>query len=133
MRKVEMQDRTELAQVSKPENAQMTAAGPGTVGDKTTLLKLKVKPPVFSGKSREFAVFKRDFDTIVAVVGRNDVEVGALLKDSLPQGWRYILDKVNLANHREMMEILMPKFGRARVIVDECTAEIRNMRIITNK
>ena len=79
---------------------------------------------MFSGKSR-------DFDTIVAVNERSDVETGALLKDRLPQNWRYLLDKVNLADHREMMEILTGKFGRARAIVDECTAEIRKMRSIT--
>ena len=31
-----------------------------------------------------------------------------------------------------MMEILVSKFGRARIIVDECTSEIRNMKEIKN-
>ena len=68
------------------------------MNDKATFLKLKVRPPLFSGKSREFAVFKRDFETIVAVDGRTNVEIGALLKDSVPQKCRYLLDKVNLAD-----------------------------------
>ena len=68
---------------------------------------------------------------LIAVDERTDVEVGALLKESVPQKWRYLLDKVNLSDHKEMMEILTNKFGRARIIVDECTAEIRRMKVIT--
>ena len=38
--------------------------------------KIKVRVPRFSGKSRDFAVFKRDFNAIVAVDKRNSVEIG---------------------------------------------------------
>ena len=103
-----------------------------TVTKSSNILKLKIDKPIFSGKSRDFAIFKRDFETIVAVDGRSDIEVGTLLKSCIPLKWKYLLDKVDNKNHKEMMDILKNKFGRARVIVDECTAEIRKMKIITS-
>ena len=130
-KEVDLNDRIEVAKVAKP--ATVASPAVGTVStEKSNILKLKVTPPSFSGKSRDFAVFKRDFEMIVAVDHRSDVEIGALLKDSVPQNYKYLLDKVALSNHKEMMQILVSKFGRARVIVDECTAEIRNMKVITN-
>ena len=74
-----------MTKLSKPDNVVMSSEGGGSGGNKSNILKLKVKPPVFSGKSREFAVFKRDFNTIVAVDDRTDVEIGALLTESVPQ------------------------------------------------
>ena len=64
--------------------------------------------------------------------GRSDVEIGALLKESILEEYKYLLDKVNLSKHEEMINILVAKFGRARIIVDECTLEIRSMKVVTN-
>ena len=130
-KEVDLKDKIELAKVSKPATVTTAVVGSGST-EKSNLLKLKIKPPVFSGKCRDFAVFKRDFETIVSVDGRSDVEIGALLKESIPDEYKYLLDKVNLSNHEEMMNILVAKFGRARIIVDECTLEIRNMKAVTN-
>ena len=132
-KEVDLRDRMALAKVAKPAEISSVVSGtPTTSLDKPNIVKLKVKPPVFSGKCREFSVFKRDFQTIVAVAVRSDVEVGALLKESILDKWKYLLDKVDLSNHKEMMTILTSKFGRARIIVDECTAEIRKMKPITS-
>ena len=86
---------------------------------------------MFSGKSRDFAVFKRDFNTVVAVDGRSSVEIGTVLKSCIPSKWKYLLDGVDNDDHIEMMDILTKKFGRARVIVDECTSDIRKMKVIS--
>ena len=86
----------------------------------------------FPEKSRDFAVFKRDFTSIVSVGNRSAVEIGALLKESIPVDYKYLLDKFELSEHKEMMIALSDKFGRARVIVDECTAEIKRMNKLTN-
>ena len=131
VKEVEALERKELAQLAKPANVVKSASGTESGSEKSKFLKLKVTTPSFSGKSREFAVFKRDFNTIVSVDGRTDVEIGALLKESVPQKWKYLLDKVTLNDHKEMMEILTNKFGRARIIVDECTAEIRRMKVVS--
>ena len=128
-RVIEHKDNIEVAKVARPTEVRTEASKDSS--EKSNLLKLKIKAPTFSGKCREFAVFRRDFETIVAVDNRSNVEIGALLKESIPQKHRYLLDKVELSNYKEMMSILVAKFGRARIIVDECTAEIRNMKIIT--
>ena len=43
-------------------------------------LKLKMNPPNFSGKCRDFSVFKRDFLSIVGVGHRSNIEKEVLLK-----------------------------------------------------
>ena len=103
-----------------------------TVAKSSNILKLKIDKPMFSGKSRDFAIFQRDFETIVAVDGRSDIEIGTLLKSCVPSKWKYLLDNLDNKEHKEMMQILKNKFGRARIIVDECTAEIRKMKVITS-
>lgn len=132
IKEVELNDKIEVAKVSQPTVVSTTTPVAPVTCERSNMLKLKVKPPTFSGKCREFAIFKRDFETIVSVDGRTDVEIGALLKESVPQKFKYLLDKVKLSDHKEMMDILVAKFGRARIIVDECTNEIRNMKIVTN-
>ena len=96
------------------------------------LIKIKVSAPKFSGKSRDFAVFKRDFKSIGVVEGRNAIEVGALLKESIPSEYKYLLNNFELSEHDLMMECLTQKFGRARIIVDECTAELKHMKKLHN-
>ena len=131
-KEVDLRDKMALAKITKPPEISTVVGSHSITTDKPNIVKLKVTPPVFSGKCREFAVFKRDFDTIVNVADRGDVEIGALLKESIPNKWKYLLDKVELSDHKQMMSILAAKFGRARVIVDECTTEIRNMKVITS-
>ena len=77
-------------------------------------------------------MFQRDFNSIVAVDNRSGVEIGALLKESIPSEFRYLLDKFELSQHSEMMKCLTEKFGRSRVIVDECTAELKRMKKLTS-
>ena len=55
-----------------------------------------------------------------------------VLKSCIPHKWKYLLDGVDNSDHAEMMDILSKKFGRARVVVDECTAEIRKMKVISS-
>ena len=64
-------------------------------GDSFLKLK-KLSAPKFSGLSREFAKFKRDFNTLVAVEGRNDVEIGATLKESIPRKYHHLVDNLAL-------------------------------------
>ena len=79
IKKVELQDKKEMAKLSKPDNVVMSSEGGGSGGNKSNILKLKVKPPVFSEKGWEFSVFKRDFNTFVSVDDRTDIEISTLL------------------------------------------------------
>ena len=134
IKKFEASDKKMLAE-SAPSpiisgDASITA--PGGHSSDSNVLKIKVSAPKFSGKSREFAVFMRDFNSIVAVDKRSAVEIGALLKESIPTEYRYLIDNFELSEHKQMMSALSDKFGRSRVIVDECTAEIKRMKKLTN-
>ena len=134
IKKFEVEDKERLAKVTPApmiSSEISSSAASGHVRD-SSVLKIKVSAPKFSGKSREFAVFKRDFQAIVAVEKRNAVEIGALLKESVPDNYKYILDKFDLNDHEKMMDALTEKFGRARIIVDECTSEIKRMSKLTN-
>ena len=134
IRKIEFEDKEKFARLSPVPLVNTDDPTLASVGCArgSKLLKLKVSAPKFSGKSRDFAVFKRDFNSIVAVDHRSAVEIGALLKESIPSDYKYLLDKFELSQHDKMMECLTEKFGRARIIVDECTAELKCMDKITS-
>ena len=80
IQKIEVEDKERFAKLS-PTSLVNTEAGHIK---KSNLLKLKVSLPKFSGKSRDFAIFKRDFKSIVTVDERSPIEIGALLKESIP-------------------------------------------------
>ena len=128
-----MEDKINLAKLSPSpflSTESSSDASGGCVRD-SNLFKIKLSAPKFSGKSRDFAVFKRDFKSIVMVDKRSAVEIGALLKESVPPHYKYLLDKFELSEHEEMMNCLTEKFGRARIIVDECTSELKRMKKLT--
>ena len=133
IKKHEFEDRDKLAKLAPAPlvSGELSTSGVVGPGRSSNVLKIKVSAPKFSGKSREFAVFKRDFNAIVAVDNRNNVEIGALLKESIPDSYKYLLDKYDLSEHVKMMDTLTQKFGRPRVIIDECTAEIKKMKKLT--
>ena len=134
IQKIEAEDKIKLAKVSPAPIVNTEDSGSRVTSHvkDSNLLKIKVSAPKFSGKCREFAVFQRDFNSIVAVDNRSGVEIGALLKESIPSEFRYLLDKFELSQHSEMMKCLTEKFGRSRVIVDECTAELKRMKKLTS-
>ena len=134
IRKVEASDKEKLAKVAPAPFISSEVRGTSSVTSSkdSNVLKIKVSAPKFSGKSREFAVFKRDFNSIVAVENRSPVEIGALLKESIPSDYKYLLDKFELGDHVKMMAALTEKFGRARIIIDECTAELKRMHKINS-
>ena len=91
----------------------------------------KISPPKFSGLYRDFPKFKRNFNSIVAVEGRSDIEIGATLKESIPKKHEHLIDNLPVENHQEMMKILTKKFGSSRFIVDEIVSQIRGMKPVT--
>ena len=133
IKKFEVEDKEKLVKLAPAHILNEGVSSSAIIGHTkaSNILKIKVSAPKFSGKSRDFAVFKRDFNTIVAVDHRNDVEIGALLKESIPEGYKYLLDKYDLGEHAKMMDTLTQKFGRPRIIIDECTAEIKKTKKLT--
>ena len=132
IKKIEAEDSEKLARAAPVVSGDVVGSAVCSHPKHSNIVKIKVSAPKFSGSSREFAVFKRDFNAIVAVDSRNAVEIGALLKESIPPRYKYLLDRFDLSEHEKMMGALTEKFGRARIIVDECTSEIKQMKKLTN-
>ena len=69
----------------------------------------KISCPKFSGIPRDFAQFKRDFNRLVAVPGRPDVEIGFNLRESIPARHSHLVQHLDTSQHAEMMDILEDK------------------------
>ena len=91
-----------------------------------------MEAPGFSGACREFAAWKRDFNSIVNVTGRPAVEIGATLKSCIPKKYHYLFEGLSFEEHDEMMSRVENKFGKVRVIVDEVVGEIRKMKPVVD-
>ena len=131
IKKFEFSDKELLAKLA-PSPLVNNGVSCKDTNNSSSVVKIKVSAPRFSGKCRDFATFKRDFKSIVAVSNRSAIEIGALLKESIPVQYKYLIDNFELSEHEQMMNVLSEKFGRARLIVDECHAEIKCMNKLTN-
>ena len=71
-------------------NAKVEFNGKGSVSSqptstRSTPIKVKLNTPKFSGRSRDFAIYKKEFMDVI-VPGRSDPEIGALLRDGRLHG-----------------------------------------------
>ena len=85
----------------------------------------------FSGEYRDFATFKRDFETIV-VPNRAPSDIGLRLRQALPSKYLHLVDNFKPSEYKEMMEALKSKFGNPRHIVSSCLRDIDKMKTPTN-
>ena len=101
-------------------------------GADNSIVKLqKLKCPKFSGVPRDFGQFKRDFEQIVNVPGRSDVEIGSNLKDAIPERFQHLVSHLDKSNHPEMMTILEKKFGTKNLVVQDIIAQLEKMKVVT--
>ena len=99
----------------------------------TDYIKLKkIDCPKFSGVVREFATFKKEFMSIVAVSGRPKSEIGINLKNAIPKKHQHLIDNIDTDNYEEMMTVLTAKFGQTHLIIDSVVVEIEKIKIVTN-
>ena len=100
--------------------------------DHKNIVKLeKMSCPKFSGSPRDFAQWKREFNALVNVPGRTDVEIGGNLLHAVPQKHQRLINHLDLANHKEMMDVLSLEFGRSRLVVDDVVSQIEKIKPIT--
>ena len=98
-----------------------------------TMVKLqKLSCPKFSGIPRDFGNFKRDFDQIVNVSGRADVEIGSNLRDAIPEKFKHLVSHLDTSNHVEMMSILEKKFGTKSLVIQDIVSQLDKMKPITS-
>ena len=91
----------------------------------------KLTCPKFSGIPRDFGQFKRDFNQIVNVPGRPDVEIGMNLREAVPDKYKHYINHLDTSNHTKMMTILENKFGTRTIVVRDITSEIEKFKMIT--
>ena len=107
-----------------------------TVRDSSTsrsMIKMnKVECPKFSGYPRDFAQFKDEFESIVAVPGRQDNEVGVQLRNAIPKKYVHLINNLELADYKGMMEVLVGEFGASYLVVDDVVAQIERIKPIIN-
>ena len=84
--------------------------------------------PTFSGQTRDFAKFKRDFEALV-VPDRYPLHVAEYLRQAVPKEYRHLLD--NVAHPEDMMEVLVNKFGSRKLVVNYALSQIEEMGHIT--
>ena len=100
--------------------------------DRTSIVKLqKMSCPKFSGYARDFSHFKRDFNAMVNVVGRSDVEIGSNLLNAVPTKYQHLIDNLDMSNHQEMMKVLTSKFGSSRLVIDDIVSQMEKLKAIT--
>ena len=96
----------------------------------TSAIKLgKAEQIMFTGNSRDFAAFKKDFQTIV-VPNRAAVDTGYRLRQAIPQKHQHLIANVDVADYKKMLEILSKKFGTKRQVIDSIVNEIEKTKPI---
>ena len=98
-----------------------------------TIVKLeKLKCPMFSGTPRDFGQFKRDFNQIVNVPGRSDIEIGSNLIDAIPERFRHLVTHLDTTNNNEMMNVLERKFGSKNLVINYIIGQLEKLKVVTS-
>ena len=122
-------DKVHKARLTRENAARsMNALGVTVHGPRDAPVKLeKTENLKFSGKSRDFAQFKSDFNDIV-VPNRPDIDIGVRLRQAVPEEHHYLLNNIKLHEHVKMMKELEDYFGTTRQLVMSITAELDKLK-----
>ena len=113
------------------KSSSSTSPLPVSVDRNNTVKLQKLSCPKFSGIPRDFANFKRDFNELVNVPGRPDVEIGINLRESIPQKHLHLINHLETTKHKEMMTILEKKFGSKSLVVRDIISQIEKLKPIS--
>ena len=112
----------------QPSPAILTTPGVSGLSISSCPVKLaKVDNILFSGEYRDFASFKRNFETIV-VPNRDPADIGLRLRQSLPAKHVHLIDNIEPCQYVKMMDVLKAKFGNPRHIVSACLRDIDKLK-----
>ena len=90
-------------------------------------IKIKLLAVKFSGLPRDFASFKKEFQEIV-IPGRLDTEIGALLRDAVPEKHKHLLRNLDLSNHTGAMDIFQQEFGKPEDVMSWVVGELNGLK-----
>ena len=133
MSAMELKGRLHLMLSAKVEhNAKsiQSVAPQGQAVAKPAPIKIKLPAVKFSGLPRDFASFKKEFQEIV-IPGRLDTEIGALLRDAVPEKHKHLLRNLDLNNHAEAMDILQQEFGKPEHVMSWVVGELSRLKPAT--
>jgi hypothetical protein len=114
------------AVTEEDDNSSTTTTNTNTNTSRTTLEKMK--PPKFSGKIRDFARFKSDYESIVTPSYPDEVHQVYVLKERCLQTDAYELVK-NISSLSEIWNRLSERYGDSTAIVDAVNKDIQNANI----
>ena len=100
---------------------------------KHSIIKMnKIECPKFSGYPRDYAQFKKEFEAVVAVPGRQDNEVGVQLRNAVPRRFVHLVNNFELADWKGMLKALTAEFGASYLVVDDVVAQIERIKPVVN-
>ena len=130
--KVSEKDRSMLAINAAGEASILNSTVRESASSHSIIKMNKVECPKFSGFPRDFAQFKKEFEAIVAVPGRQDNEIGIQLRNAIPRKFVHLVHNHELADYKGMMEVLTVEFGASYLVVDDVVAQIERMKPVVN-
>jgi hypothetical protein len=118
-------------------NAKVEYNGKGRMNSdpttaRTTPIKVKLNTPKFSGRSRDFAIYKKEF-VDVTVPGRSDPEIGALLIDGLDIKKKNLLRNNELADYMGALDILQTEYGKPGLVMSDVNAALNKLKSPTGE
>ena len=90
-------------------------------------IKVKLNTPKFSGKSRDFAIFKKEFMDVI-VPGRSGPEIGALLRDGLNTKEKNLLRNNEMADYSEALDILQDEYGKPDLVINDVNEDLDKLK-----
>ena len=94
------------------------------ISTRTLPIKVKLNTPKFSGRSRDFVIYKKEF----IVPGRSDPEIGTLLREGLNTNEKNLLRNNEMA---EALDIFQNKYGKTELVISDVNADLNKMKPIT--
>jgi hypothetical protein len=88
---------------------------------------VKLNTPKFSGKSRDFAIYKKEFMDVI-VPGRSDPEIGALLRDGLNTKEKNLLRNNEMADYMGALDILQNEYGKPHQVINDVNEDLDKLK-----
>ena len=113
-------------------NAKVEYNGKGTsvshlTAAKSTPIKVRLNTPKFSGKSRDFAIYKKEFMDVI-VPSRSEPEIGALLREGLNTKEKNLLRNNDMANYMEALDILQNEYGKPELVINDVNVDLDKLK-----
>ena len=97
------------------------------ISTRTSPIKVKLNTLKFSGRSRDFVIYKKEF----IVPGRSDPEIVTHLREGLNTNKKNLLRNNEMADFMEALDIFQNKYGKTELVTSDVNADLNKMKPIT--